>query len=49
MLWTLFAILLILWLVGFGFNIAGSLIHVLLFIAVGLLIFSLVGGRRGAL
>ncbi len=42
MLWTLFAIILILWLVGFGLNIAGSLIHVLLFIALGLLIVNLV-------
>jgi len=42
MLWTLFAILLILWLVGFGLNLAGSLIHVLLFIALALLIFNLV-------
>ncbi len=46
MLWTLFAILLILWLVGFGLNIAGSLIHVLLFIALALLIFSVVARRN---
>ena len=46
MLWTLFAIILILWLVGFGFEIAGSLIHVLLFIALGLLIVNLVAGRN---
>jgi hypothetical protein len=42
MLWTLFAVLLILWLVGFGLNIAGSMVHVLLFIALGLLIVNLV-------
>ena len=42
MLWTLFAVLLILWLVGFGFNIAGSMVHVLLFIALGLLIVNVV-------
>ncbi len=46
MLWTLFAILLILWLVGFGLNIAGSLIHVLLFIALALLIFNMIGRRN---
>jgi hypothetical protein len=34
MLWTLFAILLILWLLGWGFHIAGALIHVLLVIAI---------------
>ena len=45
MLWTLFAILLILWLVGFGLNIAGSLIHILLFIALALLIFNVVARR----
>ena len=45
MFWTLFAIILILWLVGFGLDIAGSLIHVLLFIALGLLILNLVAHR----
>ena len=30
MLWTIFAILLVLWLLGFGFHVAGSLIHLLL-------------------
>ena len=34
MLWTIFVILLILWLLGFSFHIAGSLIHVLLVVAV---------------
>lgn len=46
MLWTLFAILLILWLVGFGLDIAGTMIHVLLFIALALLIFNLVARRN---
>ncbi len=46
MLWTLFAILLILWLVGFGLDIAGSMIHVLLFIALALLIFNVVARRN---
>ncbi len=45
MLWTLFAILLILWLVGFGLDIAGAMIHVLLFIALALLIFNVVARR----
>ena len=30
MLWTIFVILLILWLLGFSFHIAGGLIHLLL-------------------
>jgi hypothetical protein len=46
MLWTIFAILLILWLLGFGFHIAGSLIHLLLVVAVIVLIINLVTGRR---
>ena len=46
MLWTIFAILLILWLLGWGFHIAGSLIHLLLVIAVIVLIINLVTGRK---
>jgi len=48
MLWTIFVILLILWLLGFSFHIAGSLIHLLLVIAVVVLIINLVSGRRRA-
>jgi hypothetical protein len=47
MLWTIFVILLVLWLLGFSFHIAGSLIHILLVIAVIVLIINLVSGRRG--
>jgi hypothetical protein len=46
MLWTIFAILLILWLLGWGFHVAGSLIHLLLVVAVVVLIINLVTGRR---
>lgn len=46
MLWTIFAIVLILWLLGFSFHIAGSLIHLLLVVAVIVLIFNLITGRR---
>jgi hypothetical protein len=46
MLWTIFVILLILWLLGWGFHIAGSFIHILLAIAVIVLIINLVTGRR---
>ena len=48
MLWTIFVILLILWLLGFSFHIAGSLIHLLLVIAGVVLIINLVSGRRTA-
>ena len=46
MLWTIFAILLILWLLGFSFHVAGGLIHLLLVIALVVLVVSLVSGRR---
>jgi Ca2+/Na+ antiporter len=46
MLWTIFVVLLILWLLGFSFHIAGGLIHLLLVVAVVVLIINLVSGRR---
>lgn len=49
MLWTIFVIVLVLWLLGFSFHVAGGLIHVLLVLAVIILIFNLVTGRRRAL
>ena len=48
MLWTIIAILLIMWLLGFSFHIAGSLIHLLLVVAVVVLIVNLLTGRRTA-
>jgi hypothetical protein len=48
MLWTIFAILMIHWLLGFGFLIAGSLIHLLLVVAVFILIFNLIRRLRTA-
>ena len=47
MLWTIFVVCLILWLLGFSLSIGGSLIHLLLVVAVVVLIFNLVSGRRG--
>ncbi|HEV2358665.1 MAG TPA: lmo0937 family membrane protein [bacterium] len=50
MLWTLFVILLVLWVLGyFSFHIAGGLIHLLLVIAVIVLIYNLITGRRAVL
>jgi len=49
MLWTIFVILLILWLLGFSLHIAGSLIHLLLVVALIVLIVNLITGRRTAL
>jgi len=45
MLWTVFVILLVLWLLGFSFHVAGSLIHLLLVIAVIVLVVNLLTGR----
>lgn len=47
MLWTIVAIFLILWLLGFSMHIGGGLIHLLLVIALVVFIFNLVSGRRG--
>jgi Family of unknown function (DUF5670) len=47
MLWTIIVILFILWLLGFSLHIGGGLIHILLVIAVIVLIFNLITGRRG--
>jgi hypothetical protein len=49
MLWAIFVILLVLWLLGFSLHIAGSLIHILLVIALIVLVINLVSGRRAAL
>jgi Family of unknown function (DUF5670) len=49
MLWTIFVILLVLWLLGFSLHIAGGLIHLLLVVAVIVLIFNLVAGRRSGI
>jgi hypothetical protein len=46
MLWTIFAVLLVLWLLGFGFHVGGSLIHLLLVLAVIVLVVNLFTGRR---
>jgi Family of unknown function (DUF5670) len=47
MLWTIFVILVVLWLLGFSLHIGGGLIHLLIVIAVIVLIFNLISGRRG--
>ena len=46
MLWTIVAILLIMWLLGFSFHIAGGLVHLLLVIAVVVIVINLLTGRR---
>jgi hypothetical protein len=46
MLWTIFVVLLILWLLGFSLHVAGGLIHLLLVVALVILVINLVSGRR---
>jgi hypothetical protein len=47
MLWTIVVVLVILWLLGFGvFHVAGGLIHLLLVIAVIVILYRLITGRR---
>jgi len=48
MLWSILVVLLILWLLGFSLNVGGGLIHLLLVVALVVLIFNLVTGRRSA-
>jgi Family of unknown function (DUF5670) len=46
MLWTVFVVILILWLLGFSLHIAGGLIHLLLVVALVVLVINLVSGRK---
>jgi hypothetical protein len=46
MLWTIIVILFILWLLGFSLHVGGGLIHILLVLAVIILIYNLITGRR---
>jgi hypothetical protein len=46
MLYTIAVILLVLWLLGFALHVGGGLIHLLLVIAVVVVVFQLITGRR---
>lgn len=47
MLWTIAVILIVLWALGFlAFHVGGGLIHILLVIAVIVVIWNLIAGRR---
>lgn len=49
MLWTIFVILVVLWLLGFSLHIAGGLIHILLVVALVVLVINLISGRSSVL
>ena len=47
MIWTLAVVLFVLWLLGFGvFHVAGGLIHLLLVLAVVVVLYRIITGRR---
>ena len=46
MLWTIFIVLLIMWLLGFTMHVGGGLIHLLLVVGLVVLIINLLSGRR---
>jgi hypothetical protein len=49
LLWTVISVLVVLWLVGFLMHVGGSLIYLLLGIALDRFVFNLItGGRRTA-
>lgn len=48
MLWTVLLILLLMWALGFGFGVAGNLVHILLVVALVVLIVNVLQGRRVA-
>jgi hypothetical protein len=45
LLWTVIVVLFVLWLLGFAVHVGGSLIHLLLVVAVVLLVVNLLTGR----
>jgi hypothetical protein len=49
MLWTIFVVLLVLWLLGFSLHVAGGLIHLLLVVALVVLVINLLSGSRNAI
>ena len=46
MLWTLIVLLLLLWVLGFAFDVAGGIIHLVLVVAAVLFLVNLIRGRR---
>jgi hypothetical protein len=46
MLWTIMVLLLLFWVLGFAFHVAGGLIHVLLVIALIMFLVNIISGRR---
>ena len=49
MLWTIAAVLFVLWIIGFAMHIGGGIIHILLVAAVIVFLFNLFTGRGARL
>jgi len=48
MLWTIAVILAVLWLLGFSMHVGGGLIHALLVIAIVVILYNFITGRRSS-
>jgi hypothetical protein len=48
MLWTIIVLLAVMWLLGVSFHVGGGLIHLLLVVALVVLAFNFLSGRRVA-
>jgi hypothetical protein len=48
MLWTIMAVLIVLWFLGLLAHVGGGLVHLLLVVAAIVLVLELVSGRRAA-
>ncbi|NJD76847.1 MAG: lmo0937 family membrane protein [Candidatus Methanoperedens sp.] len=46
LLWTIVVVLVILWLLGFSLGVVGSLIHILLVVAIIVVLVRVIQGRR---
>lgn len=45
-LWAILAVVVVVWLIGFLIDVAGNAIHLLLIVALAILIYNLLAGRR---
>ena len=46
-LWAILVVVLVLWLAGLLFRVAGNAVHLLLVVALAILVYNLLVGRRG--
>ena len=48
MLWTIFVVLIVMWLLGLTLHLGGALVHLLLVVGLVVLVINLLSGRRSA-